>query len=120
MRGLTLAILVVAASACGHGSGSAPAAPSYDPAPAARFVGRQACVGCHEAVARSYSGSHHDRAMEPATEATVLGDFGGATFTHFGVTSTFTKKDGKFFVRTDGPDGKLSDYEIAYTFGIDP
>jgi Flp pilus assembly protein TadD len=58
--------------------------------------------------------------MAVATPANVLGDFGGATFSHFGVTSTFTKKDGKFYARTDGPDGRLHDYEIAYTFGVDP
>jgi hypothetical protein len=58
--------------------------------------------------------------MEVAGDTNVLGDFNRTTFTHFGVTSTFTKKDGKFYAHTDGPDGKLHDYEIAYTFGIDP
>ena len=28
--------------------------------------------------------------------------------------------DGKYFVNTDGPDGKLADYEIKYTFGVHP
>jgi hypothetical protein len=118
-RGPSVLLLVVAAAACGP-PGSAPAAPSFDPAPEPRFVGRQACEGCHEAAAASWRGSHHDRAMEIASASNVLGNFNGAVFTHFGVTSTFTAKDGKFFVRTDGPDGKLHDYEIAYTFGIDP
>src|SRR5262245_21247923 len=58
--------------------------------------------------------------MQVADETTVRGDFGGAKLTHFGVTSTFFKKDGKFFVRTDGPDGKLADYQVAYTFGVHP
>src|SRR5262245_14388 len=58
--------------------------------------------------------------MQEATEETVLGDFGGKTFTHYGVTSTFYRRDGKFFVRTDGPDGKLAEYPIAYTFGVYP
>ena len=35
-------------------------------------------------------------------------------------TSTFFRRDGKFFVRTDGPDGALHDYEIKYTFGYRP
>jgi tetratricopeptide (TPR) repeat protein len=58
--------------------------------------------------------------MEEATESTVLGDFAGATFEHAGVVSTFSRRDGKYLVRTDGPDGALHDYEIAYTFGVDP
>ncbi len=52
--------------------------------------------------------------MQEATEQTVLGDFNNATLTHFGITSSFYRKDRKFFVRTDGPDGTLHDYEVAY------
>jgi Flp pilus assembly protein TadD len=118
-RGLSAALLAVAASACGSRSGPAPG-PSHDAAPPPRFIGRSACAGCHESELARWRGSHHDRAMEVAAAPNVLGEFGGATFTHFGVTTTFTTKDGKFYARTDGPDGKLHDYEIAYTFGIDP
>src|SRR5258707_7015505 len=58
--------------------------------------------------------------MKEATEQTVLDDFNNATLTHFGVASSFYRKDGRFLVRTDGPDGALHDYEIAYTFGVYP
>ena len=46
--------------------------------------------------------------MQHASDKTVLGDFSGATFDHYGVHSRFFRKDGKFFVETDGPDGKLA------------
>jgi len=84
------------------------------------FVGRDACVPCHTREAVQYKGSHHDRAMQPANGDTVLGDFNNTSFTYHDVTSTFFKKDGNFYARTDGPDGKLHDYRIAYTFGVDP
>jgi len=58
--------------------------------------------------------------MQEASRDTVLGNFAGATFTHFGVTSRFSERDGKFFVTTDGPDGRLQEYPIAYTFGVYP
>ncbi len=58
--------------------------------------------------------------MEEATEKTVLGDFADARFTHAGVTTRFFRRDGRFFVNTDGPDGKLADFEIKYTFGVYP
>ena len=58
--------------------------------------------------------------MQPATEATVTGNFEGARFAYAGVTSTFFRRDGKFVVRTDGPDGTLRDYDIKYTFGVTP
>lgn len=87
---------------------------------ASGFVGRQACAGCHAAETKAWLGSHHDLAMAEATDASVLGDFGGVTFTHAGVTSRFFKRDGNFFVNTDGPDGKLADFQIRYVFGVAP
>jgi tetratricopeptide (TPR) repeat protein len=58
--------------------------------------------------------------MQLPDEKSVLGDFGGAEFRHAGVTSRFFQRDGKYFVRTDGPDGKLADFEIRWTFGAYP
>ncbi len=58
--------------------------------------------------------------MDHATDKSVLGDFSGVTFEYYGVTSRFFRKDGKFLVETDGPDGKLATFEIKYTFGLDP
>ncbi len=58
--------------------------------------------------------------MQVADESTVLGDFDDATFAHNGITSIFFKREEKFLVRTDGPEGELQEYEIAYTFGLEP
>lgn len=58
--------------------------------------------------------------MQPATPEAVLGRFEDTRFTHGGVTSTFFRRDGRFFVRTDGADGRLADFEIGYTFGVFP
>ncbi len=58
--------------------------------------------------------------MQGATGETVLGDFDGATLTYAGVASIFFRRGDRFFVRTDGPDGRLADFEIIYTFGVEP
>lgn len=58
--------------------------------------------------------------MQHASADTVLGNFNNAKFRYNGVESTFFQHDGKYFVRTDGADGKLADFEIRYTFGILP
>ena len=58
--------------------------------------------------------------MELASEEAILGDFNDTTFTWQGVTTRFFRQGEKFMVNTEGPDGKLHDYEIKYTFGIDP
>ncbi|MGF6306260.1 putative CXXCH cytochrome family protein [Bradyrhizobium sp. i1.8.4] len=86
----------------------------------AKFVGSETCAGCHREEADLWRQSQHKHAMDHATEKTVLGDFNNASFEHFGTRSRFFRKDGKFFVETDGPDGSLTEYEIKYTFGIDP
>jgi predicted CXXCH cytochrome family protein len=86
----------------------------------AEMVGRSVCAACHAEQAARWTGSHHDLAMQPADNNTVLGDFNNASMTHYGVTSTFFKKDGAFMVRTEGPDGSLRDYAIEYTFGVEP
>jgi Flp pilus assembly protein TadD len=86
----------------------------------ASYVGREACAACHARETKLWMGSHHDLAMQEANEETVLGDFGGAQFDYHGVISTFTKREGRCYVTTDGPDGALHEYPIAYTFGVDP
>ena len=86
----------------------------------ATFVGRAACASCHEAQARDWAGSHHDLAMDVATDSTVLGDFENAEFQYEAVVSKFYRGDGRFFVLTDGPDGTLQEYRITHTFGVDP
>ncbi len=58
--------------------------------------------------------------MQHAGDQTVLGRFDGATFEYAGVTSKFFRRDGRYVVRTDAPDGQLVDYEVKYTFGRYP
>jgi hypothetical protein len=86
----------------------------------AGYVGAQACTGCHVQEFEAWKGSHHALAMQPATAATVLGDFSEAKIEHFGVTTTFFRDGDKFMVRTDGPDGALHEDPISYTFGVYP
>ncbi len=84
------------------------------------YVGDHACKTCHSKAFEGWHGSQHAMAMQVADAKSVKADFNNTQFNYNGIVSTFYKKDGKFMVRTDGPDGKLHDYEIAYTFGIYP
>jgi Flp pilus assembly protein TadD len=98
--------------------------PQEPPATTARgkaeFIGSPACGECHADAYQAWQGSQHQRAMQHATDATVRGDFNDAKFDYAGVVSTFFRRDGKFFVRTDGPDGALADFEVKYTYGVYP
>ncbi len=94
--------------------------PASAPAASAAYAGSQACAGCHAKQHAAWQGSQHQLAMQHATDATVLGDFADAHFTYAGITSTFFRRDGRFFVRTDGPDGRLAEFEVKYVFGLAP
>jgi len=84
------------------------------------LVGSETCISCHAQQGKLWHPSQHAHAMAHATADTVLGDFDDAAFDYFGVTSRFVRKDGKFFVETDGADGKLDTFEVKYTFGLEP
>jgi predicted CXXCH cytochrome family protein len=84
------------------------------------FVGSQACSGCHQAETRLWQSSQHRHAMDHATDTSVRGDFNDAAFEYAGTRSRFFRKDRKFLIETDGPDGKLATFEVKYAFGVDP
>ena len=90
------------------------------PATPPAYVGSAACGECHADQYRRWQASQHAVAMQVADEQTVLGDFSGVKFRNHGVTSEFFRRDGKFVVRTDGPDGKLGEFEVRHTFGVHP
>jgi len=101
---------------------TAPPAESLSIQGPAEFVGSETCKKCHQAAYNKWRGSDHDMAMDVADEKTVLGDFNNVSYTdpYNDVTSRFDRRDGKFFVNTEGPDGKPGDFEIKYTFGFEP
>lgn len=90
------------------------------PTAQAHFVGGSRCVECHQQEAHAWRGSHHDRAMQPATEATVLGDFNDASLVYHGIEARMFRRDGRFVVHTEGPDGVMQDFEVKYVFGVEP
>lgn len=84
------------------------------------YIGSKKCISCHSDQGQLWKGSHHDLAMQKADEKSVLGNFNNSTFEYAGMKSTFSTKPDGFWVNTDGPDGKLRDFKIAYTFGVYP
>jgi len=94
---------------------------AHAPAPRERgYVDSAVCAECHREQARLWAGSDHDRAMEPASEATVLGDFTGAEVTVHGVTSRFERRGGRHVVTTESEGGERREHEVLHTFGVRP
>lgn len=86
----------------------------------AAYVDNKVCLQCHIQEGKQWLESHHAAAMAMATPETVKGDFNNATFKHNNLVTRFYQHDNKYFVHTDGPDGKYADFEIKYTFGTYP
>jgi predicted CXXCH cytochrome family protein len=103
-------------------SPAAPPAPVASAAPPthAAYVDNKTCLACHQSQGQQWQQSHHAQAMAAPTAESVRGDFNDTEFKHQGITSRFFKRDDRFFVRTDGPDGAMADFEIKYTFGVAP
>jgi len=58
--------------------------------------------------------------MQEARVDTVLGDFDDVSFEHRGQTTRFFRRGDAFLVRAQGPDGAFGEFEVEYTFGVDP
>jgi len=116
LAALAAIVLLIPVYVLRQGRAPAPAPTTFAPT----FVGLQECRSCHETEFRSWLNSDHDKAMDVATDSTVLGDFNDAQFTSKGVTFRFFRKNGKFFVHTAGPGGEMGDFEITHTFGHEP
>src|SRR5690606_12604136 len=115
-RRVAAALAVLLAAGCGSDPASTPGAEHAE----ARYVGGETCAACHAAEAGAWRGSHHDLAMQVATDATVLGDFANATAEHAGATWTFYRDGDAFRVRAPLPSGDAEELTVTHTFGVEP
>jgi hypothetical protein len=58
--------------------------------------------------------------MEEPTPHSVKAPFAGEHFSHHGATTTFSREGNRFVVRTGGPEGTPQDFNVSYTFGVEP
>jgi tetratricopeptide (TPR) repeat protein len=120
MRGSAFLIVALAAwAACTRSSEKPEPGPLPAPKPPT-FVGSQTCGGCHPQQLARWRTSHHARAMQSASDATVLGDFAMGALADSPTKVHFLKRAGRFQFSAEGSDGAVHDFEIAYTFGVDP
>jgi tetratricopeptide (TPR) repeat protein len=84
------------------------------------FVGSYSCIECHKKEYDLWLGSHHKMAMDSATDKSVLGNFNNCEFKHKGLIHRMFRRDGKFFMNTQGPGGNFQDFQVSYTFGFSP
>ncbi len=84
------------------------------------YVGSLACQSCHQHQTEAWTNSHHSWALREPAPGNVLADFNNAQFTHRGLTSRFSRRNGRYFVETDDADGALKEFEVKYVVGVAP
>ena len=92
----------------------------YHDIPGASYIGAESCKTCHPNEFDDWLESDHHKAMLPANDETVLGDFADVTFEHFGRTWRFFRKGEEFWVDAEDADGERKDFKIDYAFGHYP
>ena len=115
LRPLAMILLPMLIGACDNAGKVAAPVPTV-----AEFAGSASCADCHAGIYDAWASSHHALAMQVASPETVLGDFSGAAFDHFGITSTFDTRNGDFLVTTENSVGELEEFRVTYTFGVTP
>lgn len=84
------------------------------------YVGTQTCANCHSGEAQAWAGSDHALAWTLPDETTVLGDFDDAIFKRKGVTTRFFRRNGEYFIETQGADGKNATFKVTGVAGVRP
>lgn len=84
------------------------------------YLADRECAACHPRQAAAWAGSKHDRAMQAAGPASVLGDFDNARFSAPQQDTRFFRRGTRHFVHTNGPDGRPADFPVTHSFGVHP
>ncbi len=77
-------------------------------------------MSCHEDQYHKWEKSHHAYAMMEADSSTVKADFNNTKYSKDGVDFRFFTKNNRYWVNTKSPEGPYKDFEVKYTFGVEP
>lgn len=81
------------------------------------LVGSARCAECHESMHRTWTGARHSRMLQPATPATVLGDFSQKSITLRSTRFELERSGDEFTIRGAFPAQSETRHRIDYTLG---
>ncbi len=93
-------------------AGEAPERDSTEDPLRGAFAGREACAGCHSAIASTFSHTGMGRSFHRLTASSAVEDFEARNrleLREAGLAYTMTARDGRYWMRQDvlGPDGEV-------------
>jgi predicted CXXCH cytochrome family protein len=80
------------------------------------FVGADACASCHQTIHGTWKSGRHSKMLQPATTASVVGDFSKGSVTLHGTRFPLRAAGGDYFITSDLT-GKAREYRVEYTLG---
>jgi predicted CXXCH cytochrome family protein len=81
------------------------------------YVGASACASCHQLTHETWKNGRHSRMVQPATSASVIGDFSKGPVTLRGSRYRFRIQDGLFFITESFLTGREQEHRVEYTLG---
>jgi predicted CXXCH cytochrome family protein len=81
------------------------------------YVGAQACATCHRQVHDAWTAGRHSKMIQPATTATIKGDFSQRGATLQGRRYGFRLQNGEYFITESELTGKPQEHRVEYTLG---
>ena len=103
--GLRAVVCTFALGLCGWGANDA------------GYAGAAACAKCHAEEHRRWSQSRHSKMVQPATRASVKGDFKAGTIQLRGAPYRLREREGVFYITESTLTGKATEHRVDYTLG---
>ena len=101
-----------------HAAVQTPASmPAAAPPAAASYVGAQTCISCHAQQGATWKDGRHSKMVQPATQASVKGDFTQREIVLNGSRYKLRAAGGRFFVTESYLNGTEQEHQIEFTLG---
>ena len=81
------------------------------------YVGAQACASCHGQIHATWKTGRHSKMLQPATTATVKGDFSKGSIALRGSRYGLRSRNGEYFITESTLTGKEQEHRVEYTLG---
>jgi predicted CXXCH cytochrome family protein len=88
-----------------------------DAASGPAYVGEAACAKCHAAIHSQWSHSRHSKMVQPATVASIQGDFNRGVVKLRGLPYVLRQRNGAFYITESYLTGKPVEHRVEYTLG---
>src|SRR4051812_4664533 len=91
--------------------------PTQEAPPPRTVVGAAVCASCHQDVHTEWTSGRHSKMIQPATAATVVGDFAETRLTLRGQPFQLRAENGAFFITESNITGRPREHRVEYTLG---